>query len=103
VQDESQPLVRRQGIQHHQHGQANRVGQQRLLLRLLLASGLARTLYQAFLEMAAKDGRRRVRAVTAPVNSTSIAFHAAMGFTVTGPVGDYDGPDSAKMLFERRL
>jgi predicted GNAT superfamily acetyltransferase len=39
----------------------------------------------------------------APVNSTSIAFHAAMGFTVTGPVGDYDGPDSAKMLFERRL
>ncbi len=69
----------------------------------VLASGLARTLYQAFLEMAAKDGRRRVRAVTAPVNSTSIAFHAAMGFTVTGPVGDYDGPDSAKMLFERRL
>ena len=66
-------------------------------------SGLARVLYQAFFDMAAKDGRRIVRAVTAPVNSASIAFHAAMGFTVTGPVDDYDGPSSAKVLFERRL
>lgn len=66
-------------------------------------SGLARSLYQAFFEMAAKDGRLVVRAVTAPVNSVSIAFHAAMGFTVTGPVDGYDGPSSAKVLFERRL
>jgi hypothetical protein len=41
--------------------------------------------YRAFFEMAANDGRRVVRAVTAPVNSASIAFRAAMGFTVTGP------------------
>jgi predicted GNAT superfamily acetyltransferase len=66
-------------------------------------SGLARLLYQAFFEMAAKDGRRVVRAVTAPVNSASIAFHAAMGFTVTGPVEGYDGQSSAKVVFERRL
>jgi predicted GNAT superfamily acetyltransferase len=66
-------------------------------------SGLARLLYEAFFQMAAKDGRRVVRAVTAPVNSKSIAFHAAMGFTVTGPIGAYDGPSSAKVLFERRL
>jgi len=66
-------------------------------------SGLAGLLYQAFFEMAAKDGRLVVRAVTAPVNSASIAFHAAMGFTVTGPVDGYDGPSSAKVLFERRL
>jgi predicted GNAT superfamily acetyltransferase len=66
-------------------------------------SGLARLLYQTFFDVAARDGRRVVRAVTAPANSTSIAFHAAMGFTVTGPVDDYDGPSSAKMLFERRL
>jgi predicted GNAT superfamily acetyltransferase len=66
-------------------------------------SGLARVLYQAFFDMAAKDGRRVVRAVTAPVNSASIAFHAAMGFTVTGPVDGYDGPSSAKVLFERQL
>jgi predicted GNAT superfamily acetyltransferase len=66
-------------------------------------SGLARLLYEAFFEMVAKDGRRVVRAVTAPVNSASIAFHTAMGFTVTGPVDSYDGPSSAKVLFERRL
>lgn len=50
--------------------------------------------------MAATDGRRVVRAVTAPVNSTSIAFHTAIGFSVTGPVDGYDGPCSAKVLFE---
>ena len=66
-------------------------------------SGLATLLYQAFFEMAAKDGRRVVRAVTAPVNSASIAFHAAMGFTVSGPIDGYDGPSSAKVIFERRL
>jgi predicted GNAT superfamily acetyltransferase len=65
--------------------------------------GLAGLLYRAFFEMAAKDGRRVVRAVTAPVNSASIAFHTAMGFTVTGPVADYDGPLSPKVLFELRL
>jgi predicted GNAT superfamily acetyltransferase len=65
--------------------------------------GLARQLYQAFFDMAANDGRRIVRAVTSPVNSASIAFHGAMGFTVTGPVDSYDGPSSAKVLFERRL
>lgn len=66
-------------------------------------SGLARLLYQTFFEMAARDGRSVVRAVTAPVNTASIAFHTAMGFTVTGPFEDYDGPASAKVLFERRL
>ncbi len=66
-------------------------------------TGLARLLYQAFFDLAAKDGRHVVRAVTAPVNSASIAFHAAMGFAVTGPVDDYDGLSSAKVLFERRL
>ncbi len=66
-------------------------------------SGLARSLYQAFFEIAAKDGRHLVRAVTAPANAASIAFHAAMGFAVTGPVDGYDGPRCAKVLFERRL
>ena len=66
-------------------------------------TGLARLLYERFFGLAAADGRRVVRAITSPVNSGSIAFHTAMGFTVTGPVDDYDGPGSAKMLFERRL
>jgi predicted GNAT superfamily acetyltransferase len=66
-------------------------------------SGLARSLYQAFFDLAAEDGRHVVRAVTAPVNSASIAFHAAIGFTGTGPVDGYDGPSSAKVLFEKQL
>jgi predicted GNAT superfamily acetyltransferase len=69
---------------------------------LEVGQGLVVTLHQP-VQMAAKDGRHVVRAVTAPVNSTSIAFHAAMGFTVTGPVDGYDGPSSVKVLFERRL
>lgn len=66
-------------------------------------AGLARRMYESFFALAAVNGRSVVRAVTAPVNTTSIAFHSAMGFTVTGPVQDYDGPGSAKMVFERRL
>ena len=66
-------------------------------------TSLGRLLYERFFALAAADGRRVVRAITSPVNSGSIAFHAAMGFTVTGPVDDYDGPGSAKVLFERRL
>ncbi len=65
--------------------------------------GLAGLLYRSFFDLMAKDGRRVVRAVTAPVNSASIAFHAAMGFTVTGPIEGYDGPSSAMVVFERRL
>jgi predicted GNAT superfamily acetyltransferase len=66
-------------------------------------TGLARVLYERFFALATADGRSVVRAVTAPQNSASIAFHTAMGFIVTGPIPDYDGPGSAKMLFERRL
>ena len=53
--------------------------------------------------MARADGRRTVSAVTAPVNSGSVAFHRAMGFTVTGPVEGYDGPGHDKIFFEREL
>lgn len=65
--------------------------------------GLARVLYQRFFALAAADGRRVVDAITSPANHGSIAFHTAMGFTVTGPVRDYDGPGDLKMVFERRL
>jgi ribosomal protein S18 acetylase RimI-like enzyme len=65
--------------------------------------GLARQLYQRFFALAAADGRTVVRAVTAPVNERSIAFHSALGFTVTGPVYGYDGPGDVKVCFERSL
>jgi predicted GNAT superfamily acetyltransferase len=65
--------------------------------------GLARVLYERFFALAAADGRTLVSAVTAPVNAASIAFHAALGFTVSAPVTAYDGPGDAKVHFDRLL
>ncbi|MCP2339331.1 GNAT family N-acetyltransferase [Actinomadura rupiterrae] len=65
--------------------------------------GLARDLYRRFFDLAASDGRTAVRAITSPQNEGSIAFHTAMGFTVTGPVAGYDGPGVDRMVFERAL
>lgn len=66
-------------------------------------SGLGGTLYGAFFDLARRDGRRIVRAVTSPVNEASIAFHRRMGFTVRGPVPDYNGPGRDLVLFERTI
>jgi ribosomal protein S18 acetylase RimI-like enzyme len=66
-------------------------------------SGLARRLYERFFALAAADGRTVVQAVTAPVNARSIAFHSALGFTVTEPVVGYDGPGDVKVCFKRSL
>jgi ribosomal protein S18 acetylase RimI-like enzyme len=65
--------------------------------------GLGRRLYEEFFALARGDGRRLVSAVTSPANSGSVAFHRSMGFTVTGPVPDYDGPGRPKVVFEREL
>jgi predicted GNAT superfamily acetyltransferase len=66
-------------------------------------TGLARRLYKAFFEAAVQAGCTVVNAITGPVNTGSIAFHRAMGFTVRGPVPDYDGPGADRMVFERLL
>jgi len=65
--------------------------------------GLARTLYERFFELARADGRTMVGAVTSPLNTGSVAFHSALGFTVTGPVTDYDGTGGDKIVFSRDL
>jgi ribosomal protein S18 acetylase RimI-like enzyme len=65
--------------------------------------GLARHLYEEFFTLARRDGRRMVSAVTAPANSDSIAFHQALGFSVTGPVPGYNGPGRDMVVFERSL
>ena len=69
----------------------------------LRGNGLARVLYERFFALAAANDRAVVTAITAPQNTGSIAFHTAMGFTVTPPIPDYDGRDSPKVLFQRRL
>ena len=66
-------------------------------------SGLARRLYEDFFALAARAGGTRVGAITAPVNTGSIAFHERMGFRVTGPIADYNQPGTAHVVFERPL
>ena len=65
------------------------------------AHGLGRALYERF--FAAVAPRRVVRAVTAPVNERSVAFHRAMGFEVERVDDDYDGHGQARVLLVRRL
>lgn len=65
--------------------------------------GLARVLYEEFFALARSGGRRQVRAVTSPGNDGSVRFHRAMGFTVTGPVPDYNGPGRDRIVFSRAL
>jgi ribosomal protein S18 acetylase RimI-like enzyme len=69
----------------------------------LRGNGLARVLYERFFALARANGRQLVSAITAPQNAGSIAFHTAMGFTVSAPIPDYDGEGSPKVLFQRRL
>jgi ribosomal protein S18 acetylase RimI-like enzyme len=74
--------------------------------------GLAADLYARFARLARRQERSILRCVTSPLNTTSIAFHEAMGFsvlpspaTVEGiPVRlDEDGPGDHRVHFELRL
>lgn len=65
--------------------------------------GYGRQLYEEFFRLARADGRATVSAITTPVNTGSVAFHQALGFTVTGPVRDYNGPGRPVLVFERYL
>jgi N-acetyltransferase len=51
-------------------------------------SGLARVLYERFGDIAKRQGRRRIRAITSPINTASIAFHRQLGFAVQMPAED---------------
>ena len=49
------------------------------------------------------SGRTVVKAITSPQNGPSIAFHRAMGFTVSDPIKDYDGPAVDRVVFVREI
>ena len=53
--------------------------------------GLGRDMYRRFFALARADGRRVVRAVTAPVNAGSITFHASLGFSMLPGDDEIDG------------
>jgi ribosomal protein S18 acetylase RimI-like enzyme len=65
--------------------------------------GLGRALYDRFFALARSHDRHVVKAITAPANTASIAFHRRIGFTVGGPVTAYNGPGHDLVTFERRL
>jgi predicted GNAT superfamily acetyltransferase len=77
----------------------------------LRGAGLGRTLYERFFADMRAAGCRRVDAITGPVNTTSQAFHRAMGFTLSGDTEidgvpayrDYDGPGEHRVAFSRQL
>lgn len=76
-------------------------------------AGLGRALYARFFSTAKRRGCTSVHCVTAPINKTSIAFHARMGFDFEPskirnedgvPVhADYDGKGGARVLFVKML
>jgi ribosomal protein S18 acetylase RimI-like enzyme len=66
-------------------------------------AGTGRLLYDAFFALAQADGRTRVTAITSVVNAGSIAFHQAMGFSVSDPRIAYDGPGKDMVKFSRPL
>jgi ribosomal protein S18 acetylase RimI-like enzyme len=66
-------------------------------------AGLGRRLYGEFFALAREAGCAGVGAITAPVNTGSIAFHRSMGFTASGPVAGYDGPGKDMIVFDRPL
>jgi ribosomal protein S18 acetylase RimI-like enzyme len=54
-------------------------------------AGLAQDLYRRFFALAQADGRTVVRALTAPLNKRSIAFHTGMGFAILPGDAEVDG------------
>jgi ribosomal protein S18 acetylase RimI-like enzyme len=62
-------------------------------------SGLARRMYEQFFDLARRNDRSVVTAVTASINESSIAFHRRMGFSVTDPIEGYNGVGTTMVLF----
>lgn len=74
--------------------------------------GLGRTLYAAFFASARARGCNSIEAITAPINTRSIAFHQSLGFelvesdtVVDGfPVSfEHEGPGQHRVRMRRRL
>ncbi|MEW6582568.1 MAG: GNAT family N-acetyltransferase [Actinomycetota bacterium] len=64
--------------------------------------GVGRALYEEFGARMHARGCRRVRALAAPTNATSLRFHEALGFTGAFRSG-YVGPGQDRVVFERAL
>ncbi|MFR0355828.1 GNAT family N-acetyltransferase [Streptomyces sediminimaris] len=65
-------------------------------------TGLGRALYAAFTEAARRQGAARLKAITSPGNTASVAFHRRLGFEARLEE-DYNGPGEARVVFSRAL
>ncbi|HWB11686.1 MAG TPA: GNAT family N-acetyltransferase [Pirellulales bacterium] len=73
--------------------------------------GLGQALYARFAEVARRRGCSRLKAITTPSNSLSIAFHRSLGMRIVGAktadevcvVRDYAGPGEDRVVFERSI
>lgn len=66
-------------------------------------SGLGTQAYRRCFDVLMSRGCREVAAVTSPVNTASLAFHRALGFTVGPTIDDYDGPGEGRVLLSLAL
>jgi L-amino acid N-acyltransferase YncA len=65
--------------------------------------GLARRLYDDLARQAQAQGCTELCAITAPDNIGSISFHEGLGFSVSEPEADYNGPGRSMVTFRRQL
>jgi ribosomal protein S18 acetylase RimI-like enzyme len=65
--------------------------------------GLGADLYERFFAIARRHRRHTVRAITSASNAGSQAFHRRMGFSVSDPITNYDGPGTKHVTFTREL
>ena len=64
--------------------------------------GIARLMYERFAHLLAKRGAHSLKAITAPENSESRAFHSAVGFTEELVEG-YSPSGGGRIVFRRAL
>lgn len=64
--------------------------------------GVGRALYARFCAVAAARGCRRVKGITTPTNTDSIAFHRRLGFEAT-LTPDYSGPGLDRVVLMKWL
>lgn len=64
--------------------------------------GIARLMYERFAALLAERGAHSLKAITAPENGESRAFHGALGFSEELVEG-YSPSGAARIVFRRRL
>ena len=64
--------------------------------------GVAKLLYTAFEEDCAREGCRRLKAITTAGNEGSVRFHEALGWSMA-ETEDYAGPGRLRIVFTKDL